>query len=371
MKKIWKHQWKYYMFFFVLMLIVLFVMNGLFELSEVAWVLDYDSTEMLYSSIERVIGTVAITINDNILHRTVTVVFVEILVVKGIFFWLERDNSGREFLSTLPITRTTRFLFHFVMDSLLIICVCSGYSVYLYLTITGHLTRQELSAAWAGNMIFGESVTSIGYLLLLLSVINVFECIFVDGFIRILGTAGSIYMCKLIMDSLFDLNPSSKWIQKLYGFLMMKSPGGGYYEKGVISLTDSLGRASQDWVYKDIVHVVLYKGETILVKTAGFLDGMSGIGYLIGYMFLGICFMGIALYLYREQELSKHGFYFNFGRYLFCGLLCSCFVTVMLINAVSSWNKGLIIASGIILFMILVYSMEATRAPFPCLKRPI
>ena len=126
-------------------------------------------------------------------------------------------------------------------------------------------------------------------------------------------------------------------------------------------------------------YAVYYKGELVDVTTdklsdyfgfhsvtslgrmVDFANGSCYIGYLLGYLVLAFTLMGIAFYLSNKQEQSKQGFYFDFGRYLFCGLLCGCFTVVMLLNATTVLHKILIIAAAVLLFIILEYSMKPDR----------
>ena len=125
MKKLWKHEWKYYLFFFAALLFAVCLLNRSTELSTSGQIIDN-------IVVEGIMWETALYINGSLLKGIVKTLLIGMLVIKSIFFWLERDSYGREFLSTLPVTRVSRKQFHFLMDSLLLVGVVSIFSIYLY-----------------------------------------------------------------------------------------------------------------------------------------------------------------------------------------------------------------------------------------------
>ena len=125
MKKLFKHEWKYYVFFTIVVTVILIINESP----------DFD---LVYGeNIPDIIGwglrIFLSGINGNLLGSSVLTVLIGILAFKAAFFWLERDSYGREFFQTLPVTRIDRIIFHLVMDSLVILISVTASTVYLSL----------------------------------------------------------------------------------------------------------------------------------------------------------------------------------------------------------------------------------------------
>lgn len=369
MKKLFKYEWKYYLFFLFAMLIALFVLEAPHKI-ELSWISAEDE-RILYFNITEVLWRIEGLISGSLLNYVVCDVLMGILLMKAIFFWLEKESYGREFLSTLPITRMDRKKFHLIMDSLLIVISVVVFTLYLYYEISEQLQMKGLNVPWMASTVFGEMLICMAYLLFLLGIVNVLECLFVDGFIRIVGTAGSIFMCLGILEMSFRLKETSTWMQNIYGFFMLEKVGGCYYQ---LKLADQMlyWNKSGYWTHQAIDYVVYYKGKLVtrpgdidigedLGRFVDFSNVNSYIGYLFAYLALALVLMGVAMYLAGKQELSKQGFYFDFGRFLFCGLLCVCFMETMMLNALAKWHYYLIVAATVVIFVILTYLMKPDR----------
>jgi hypothetical protein len=75
--------------------------------------------------------------------------------------------------------------------------------------------------------------------------------------------------------------------------------------------------------------------------------------------------MWLSLYLTKRQELSKQGFFFPTGRYVFCLLLSCSFAAAMLTNSTALWHRVLIVLAGVLLYLILNYMMNLERKKLP------
>lgn len=372
MKKLFKQEWKYYLFFLLVLTGLLIVREGgCYWLEEIVNWCEYTvSQEEQYLYVGDALYEVRCVIQYGLLERILVKVLAGILLVKSVFFWLEKERSEREFICTLPVKRIDRMAFHLLMDSLLVIISVAVYAVYLYYRLHGLLGQLEIGIPWLASSIFGIAFTGITYLLFLLALINVLESLFASGFVRIIGTVGGICAGYGIIELAFTLNERVKWLQKLYGYLTLNSAGGSYYQPE--SVHDA-------WQHKTLDYMVYYQGELVedvndqlaayffnsgISRIAAFTHVDSYIGYALSYLVLAVLFVLAAAYLVKRQENSKSEFYFKAGRYMVCAELSGLLTLVMLMNAVAVWHKCLIVLAGVILYILLNYAINTDRKKY-------
>ncbi|MCM1159426.1 MAG: hypothetical protein NC300_11940 [Bacteroidales bacterium] len=372
MKKLFRHEWKYYLFFGIAITIFLIMDLGYGEGWSLGWEW-LDSSDVLAEEINTVTGWLAFGINGRMLGYVIRDVLVGILLLKAGIFWIEKDSWGREFFGTLPVTRTERMLFHLVMNALLIVFPVIIYTGYLYIEVSRDLEANRVGLPWLGASILGEMMVAIGYLLFLLGLVSVLECLFVDGFIRIIGTAGSMFMLWIIGVSLLAISPGSKLIQAAYGFFSMKTAGGLRY--GSIVYTSW---KRWQWVHDPVSYDIYFQDKAVrgnggaaivaeedeLGRLLDFTRPSSYIFHLAGYLVLAALLAAIAVMLAKRQELSKSHFYFTFGRVIFAALISGTIGALMGINVnLEAWgHKFFIIAAIILIFCSLIYLMNPDRA---------
>lgn len=379
MKKLFKQEWKYYLLFLLAMLVLLFAREGRYYNKEVVDQIVISSYSDLQYDNQVMNGELwwwigGYVCNIDMISGVLPYVLMGILAVKAVFFWLEKDSYGREFIFTLPVKRIDRMRFHLVMDSLLIVISVVVFTTYMYWQVDEVLTRLRLVIPWMAPAIFGEMLTCIAYLLFLLGLINVLECMFAGGFLRIVGIAVSFFAGFEILRYIFRLNDGIKWIQNLYGYFALESVGGCYYQ------TASTGNYKFGaWVHEVVNCEVYCKGKPVKIagnpllddyiagnisRLADFSNVSSYIGYVLGYLALAVVLMGIAAYLVKQQEVSKQDFYFVFGRYLLCAMISGYFMLTVMVYAVAAWHKYVIVASGIVVYLLLNYCMAADRMQY-------
>ena len=384
MKKLFKQEWKYYLFFMLVLTGMLLVMNSNGYWLETAAAEDRNLLHLSewerYYIFQDVLYMVANYVRYELLSEVLIHMLAGILVIKSFFFWLERERSGREFICTLPVRRIDRMVFHFIMDSLLVIIPVVLYTAYRYYRIDRLLVQMEIDIPWFGASVFGGTLTCIAYLLFLLGLINVLESLFASGLVRIIGTVGGIFAGYVIIDVAFTLYDGINWVQKLYGYFTLTSVGDCYYlpQPADILYYD----ARFGWVHKAMDYVMYYKGEIVTrptdipaevddILTISSIDRIvdfsnmdSYIGYVLSYLVLAVLLAVLAAYLVKRQEASKSEFYFKAGRYLLCAELSGFLTMIMLLNAVAVWHKCLIAMAGIMVFILLNYCMDTDRKKY-------
>ncbi len=378
MKKLWKQEWKYYLFFILAtILCIYFVGNDgylrpLFE----HW-LDYDGSE--YYEVMRLnfcLQVLAGDINDLILKNVVLIIAVFLLLEKSILWWLEKEEDSRHFLQFLPVKRRKRFLFHFMMDSLLIFVTVIVYAIFLYLKASVFLQSLNMEIPWLCKSMCGESITIICYLLMLLGFFYFMESIFVSGFTKILGTVSGIGMLAYLLNALFMRNPGSNLIQNIYGFFSMEATGNSYY-----SVIKDNPFSKGTWLHARMQPTVFYNGElfegyeefALMDKAEPFYEQLNinrffdfshpstYLGYAAAYLGLAIILTGLAIWLSEKQELSKEGFYFSFGKYIFSAMICGTFYSIAYIIDDVLWHKWVVVIADLILFVLLIYGMTPKK----------
>lgn len=379
MKKLFKQEWKYYLFFLLVLTGMLFVTNNYWlEMIEVEGegALLNLSKWSGYCVYWDILYGIACFVEGELLSLALQEVLAVLLIVKSIFFWMEKERSGREFIGTLPVKRIDRMAFHFIMDGLLVVIPITVYAVCRYYQINSLLLQRNIEIPWLAGSIFGGTLTSIAYLLFLLGLINVLESLFASGFVRIIGTVGGIYAGFGIIDFMFTLNEGVKWVQNLYGYLALESAGGSFY------LPVPAGKSLYDegnfgWGHKAMDYTMYYKGELVetsdeikeismfgIDRVVDFSNMDSYIGYVLSYLILAALLIVVAVYLVKRQEASKSEFYFKAGRYLLCAVLSGYLTMIILLNAIAVWHKCLIVAAGIMVFIGLNYCMDTDRKKY-------
>lgn len=355
MKRLWKQEWKYYLFFVVIMTVILS-----FD-QDISWLLEYGIEDG--SGMDFQIGIMLYSFSSSIsgyfIQSTILKSVIGILAFKAAFFWLEKDSYGREFLQTLPVTRLDRMVFHLVMDSLVILISVTCSWVYLYCRSLEALKSMKLALPGLATGVFLRMAVMIGYLLFMLCLINVLESLFAGGFTRIAGTAGNIFIGYLIVYFASSLFKKSEWVQHLCGFFVPDTA----------EIFSYMGAGEQ--LMQDVMDItVYYKGEPIAVPVEyGVYRFLSNadmgwyMGHLAGYVVLAVLLAVTVVFLVRRQEQSKRDFYFAAGRYLTSGLISMAFCAMLLANARGAWHVCLIVLASILLFVLLSYWMDTDRKP--------
>lgn len=98
-----------------------------------------------------------------------------------------------------------------------------------------------------------------------------------------------------------------------------------------------------------------------LFQMYNFSEVSTYIGYAVGYLLIAAILIAFSVLLYKKQEISKKGFYFSFGRYLFNGWICMMFTLICLYFSITYIGRFVITAAGLLLFFGLNYAMNPNR----------
>lgn len=376
MKKLLKFEWKYYLFWIIGM-----VVWFLFYYRDWWWhfeAVDESDMAILYADVMWNVGTLANRANGLMLEQMITILTVGLCINKAFLFWVEKDSCGRDFFQTLPVKRTERMMFHLLMDAATVIVVVVCCAIYVYCSSLWRYTiPTNIELPWFASAIAGQAISSISYLLFFLGVLNLLECFFVNGFARIVGIVEMLWLSRLSLDYLVTMKKNSTLIQIISGFFTYKGIGGQYcYDR-------MWGRTN--WTHDRVDVEVLYKGRLLTdivtegdiqrlgqqdywdeyISTLGpFKDVGSWIGYVAGYLILAAVLIGIAYYLVKRKDLSKNGFYFPAGRYVFCLVNSIGIGMAMMINSTAVWHRYLIMVSMVLVFILSSYLLKEDKKAF-------
>lgn len=384
MRRLWKHEWKYHLFFVIMLLVVLLVdfhyhLRGWMYYYYVDSV-DLEDIQLIWETIWTFGG-----MNYQFLERVVIDVLIVLLVKKGIIYYIEKNACGREFFQSIPVSKNERFCFHLLMDVLTVVMSVIAIGIYEPIVLQNMLLQKGVEIPWLFHSYIGMAVTNISYIMMLLGVLYVVENMFVNGPMKLVGFGGIIFVVYYVNEFIFSKHPFNIVVQAIYGFISRASVGGNYY--GKISDSAYYGIVNEPgeelyhiWIHDHLNPPFLFQGEqldySLLAKDEGalletmtsmnlmydFSNASSYIWHVIGYLMIAIVLIVVAKYLANRCEVSKEGFYFDFAIYVVSGFLAIAFYVTLLINRVSGWHQVACVASALLLFVALVCLFDVHKA---------
>ncbi|MGN0153468.1 MAG: hypothetical protein ACI4A3_03390 [Lachnospiraceae bacterium] len=376
-KRLFRFEWKTDLFFLVANCIWLFAGYNVhlsYMFSGINYAAD-EGAEMLFLELYTDLDYVAWDMIYIFLGKLILCQMVWLLIRKVFRYWIEKDSYGREFLGGLPVKRTVRYWFRFVMDSILMVLPVILYAFYVHKKTIWQLNAMEVDVPWFAASVAGLTVTCIAFLFLLLGFLYFMETMFPNGLMKLVGALGSFEMLGLILNQTFAAAGNNILVQFLYGFFTLKLPGNNYYR--VADSVGSFEEVSEEFVHGVMKVPICYQGgileesipeyyktylsEGILSRFYDFSHVETYIGYALAYLAIAAILIGLALWLTKQLELSKQGFYFSFEKYLFSALISATFFAMLMANVVSWWHKCMIFLLIILLFVFLVLCMTPGR----------
>lgn len=386
MSKLWKQEWKYHIFFTVAVTVILIISCELRESlrflgeipQDIGESLLYDNGEGKLAFWRYVVDSVECMCYDVNLAFTSKIIWIVLgglLIKKGMIYWVEKNACGREFFQSLPIRRSERMLFHLLMDMMTVIVSVVGYTFYEYSLMDSGLERYGVELPWLNTAYIGLVLVCVSFILMVLGWLYVVERIWVSGTMKIFGFGGSLLMIFVVLSNMLQRFDESKVIQNIYGFFSRGSVAGNYYSN------PSVVDFRYAWVHDCFEIPIIYKGEALNVETRFLYEGKwiheaqdlnilydfthpsTYLYHVIGYLLIGIVLLVIAYRLSSKQELSKRVFYFDFGRYLFSGMMAATFYALIMEAPSYAWQGVVNIAATIIVFVVLMYLLDEDRKP--------
>lgn len=387
MKKLWKQEWKYHIGFTLLTILLLFgFCERAAHIDDYFWFGDemYPKEELTFFQLFDSLSWCAGGITYEFLNSVITIVGLVILLKKVLICWIEKDSCGREFFQSLPIKKSTRTGFHFLMDSMLIIIAIIVYGILEYHWVENALMDNfQIELPWLEQSYVGITFTTISYLLMLLGLLYFMECIFVNGVMKLVGFGSFLFMGYICLNNLFNQFYGSQFMQNIYGFFTMESVGGNYYsltekielEYGFFS---SMGNQYM-WLHEHMNPPVSFKGNWVDYSSQGitsaeyrnwlydlnrffdFSNVDTYIGYTLCYVVIGLLLLGLSVWLSSKMEMSKNTFFFDFARYFVSGVMAITVGVLITEWHGKVWLIVLDIVATVIIFCLLLHLLNNSK----------
>lgn len=387
MSKLWKQEWKYHIIFIIITTLTVFLVCH----SDL--VREYDDLFGTYTN--EAIQSWMVLEHCNWLMTSIRYQFLEMvgvitfgcLLVKKVFiYWIEQNGWGREFIQSLPIRKVNRVQFHLIMDLLQLVLPVFIYGMYEYMQMNTFLeTIAQLHIPWLLESMLGMMLTLISYTVMLLGVLYLIEAIFVGGSMKLIGFIGTYTMARIIFNCLFDQLYANKLMQNIMGFFTMESVGGAKYDLLMATnlMFDDIWSWEYGshfaWFYEHMDPPLQYMGEWLDYTSLGltaheskvWLDKLNGvysfsdasnyIFYVLAYLVIGLVLIGAVIVLTDKKDLSKDGFYFDFGRVVMSGMIALTVLCMITDWHGKLWLILLDIVAVIIVFFLMLYLLDSNR----------
>ncbi|MBQ9983089.1 MAG: hypothetical protein IJP29_00715 [Lachnospiraceae bacterium] len=381
MKKLWRQEWKYHLFF-VLFAMLAVIFGIIYEGGGNAYT---SETRVEVFTLEALWGMDVFLGNAlYILFKNVPVIILIVLLLKKAFiYWLEKERCGREFFQSLPVTRAERVWFHFAVDVLTIV-----FAVAIGAVTSIEQVKEQLAGLsdiftveipWLVKAYAGIGITVVAYCVMVLCLLYLMEQIFVNGCLKVVGFLGCILMVAIVLTKLWHTYYDISWVSALYGFFALEAVGGNYMMPTYGSSLDSY-----IWVHNSNNPPFLINGETVDCSRVGYTEILDGeysdimnvfsrfydftkLGNYMGQVAIclgiGIILFVIALHLAKKKDLSREGLYFDKTKYPIA-LALAMTMYVMLLDKYLFWYQHLLnILTAVIVFVFLCYMLSSNRRP--------
>ena len=272
----------------------------------------------------------------------------------------ERTVSGREFVATLPVGRQARYLYEIIRDCVMLVLPVIITTFVVMNQFTGVLNGVDINMYWSNRSIWGLTIISCSYLLMLYGLIRWIEMLIPSGVLRMPVAASFLYVIHMVNSVLIRCGAVGRTINNL--FTLHAPLSGSINEKGEY-IYDLMKPEISFYFDSKYIYSLDYD-VTAPAQFSAFYNVSNVLGY-IGYVLL---YMGIAaVFLYfagrlaRKQEYSVDGLYFPFAKYVFAAAVSIAMGIVLLQNAIAWWHRMLIGILIIGIFVVLVYYLDPER----------
>lgn len=298
MAKLFKHEWKYYLAFFILLTIILLYATYTNDLSYFNM---YDIDFILYNI-------------DDIFVYTVYYTIIIFTVFKTCFAILESNSSYRYFLQTLPVSSRMRLVFHIIMDIGTILLSYLIMTLIVYFKTASLITNFRYTSVINSEIYYSiitNSIVSILYLICIMAIYYVISSVVVIGWAKI-AFSFAFYVALM---SILSLLPD--FVCNLAGRVF------------------SPIRYDYDYLTKN--------DYTIHTN-----DSFASVSII--YIYVAAILIAAAIWLCSKQDESKELFYISWMKYVFSAILALCFFAFYFYTSDGFTNAT---TSGIIIMLLV------------------
>ncbi len=272
----------------------------------------------------------------------------------------ERTVSGRAFVATLPVGRQARYLYEIIRDCVMLVLPVIITTFVVMNQFTGVLNGVDINMYWSNRSIWGLTIISCSYLLMLYGLIRWIEMLIPSGVLRMPVAASFLYVIHMVNSVLIRCGAVGRTINNL--FTLHAPLSGSINEKGEY-IYDLMKPEISFYFDSNYIYSLDYD-VTAPAQFSAFYNVskvLSYSGYVLLYIGIAVVFLYFAGRLAGKQEHSVDGLYFPFAKYVFAAAVSIAMGIVLLQNAIAWWHRMLIGILIIGIFVVLVYYLDPER----------
>lgn len=279
---------------------------------------------------------------------------------KLIHSYKERTVSGREFMAKLPVSRQARYRYETIRDGVMLILPVIISTFMIQSQFFGVLQGAAINIYWGARSIWGLTIISCSYLLMVYGLIRWIEVLIPNGILRMPVAASFLCVIHMVNAVLVRCGAVGRTINNL---LTLHAPlGGSINAKG-----EYIYDLKKPEIFFDSAMEYVHSTDYNVMAPAQFsafynASNVSGyIGYVLLYIAIAAVFLYFAGRLAKKQEYSVDGLYFPFAKYVFAAAVSIAMGIVLMQNAVAWWHRMMIGILIIGIFVVLVYYLDPER----------
>ncbi len=272
----------------------------------------------------------------------------------------ERTVSGREFMAKLPVSRQARYRYETIRDCVMLILPVIISTFMIQSQFFGVLQGAAINIYWGSQAIWGLTIISCSYLLMVYGLIRWLEVLIPNGVLRMPVAASFLCVIHMVNEVLVRCGAVGRTINNL---LTLHAPlGCSINAKGEyiydLKKPEIFFDSAMEYINSTDYNV------TAPAQVSAFYNVSNVSGY-IGYVLLYIAIAAVFLYfagrLAKKQEHSVEGLYFPFAKYVFAAAVSIAIGIVLMQNAVAWWHRMMIGILIIGIFAVFVYYLDPER----------
>ena len=272
----------------------------------------------------------------------------------------ERTVSGREFMAKLPVSRQARYRYETIRDGVMLILPVIISTFMIQSQFFGVLQGAAINIYWGSRAIWGLTIISCSYLLMVYGLIRWLEVLIPNGVLRMPVAASFLCAIHMVNEVMVRCGAVGRTINNL---LTLHAPlGGSINAKGEyiydLKKPEIFFDSAMEYVHSSDYNV------TAPAQVSAFYNAsnVSGyIGYVLLYIAIAVVFLYFAGRLAKKQEHSVEGLYFPFAKYVFAAAVSIAMGIVLMQNAVAWWHRMMIGILIIGIFVVFVYYLDPER----------
>lgn len=385
MKKLLRHEWKFYAGITLLLTVILigwhFGADDYFN----EYMVEIDSMLFIIPSMVRGMCDIE--------TANIVITVIAYYLLKLYQYWTERNSYGRDFLVALPVRKKEAACFYLLADALFILVPNIVFILVKYVRIKTTLTNGHVTVPWLFDAVPSMILTTAAYLLMLLAVSRFIEFLIVNGVWKIFGSVAVGAMCMI---SLLGLeageafifidqreNMMMRWTEEDYveydrkyneiydrGYdvegVELKDLYNGEYGIGLevyyeeqpieeaICRLEAYYRENERKSTPAYLVAINWMDYDIQMREAGNYGKIPDMPLVLGNLALAAALIVLTIWLSGRQAASETLLYFGFAKYIFAVLSGLTVFCGGMFLEMEIWQKGLLVLAALGAFLLCV-----------------